>query len=97
MRLAPEERHGQFTRCYRLTVNWGLKPTLFPVAIPRPERQHKPNVRCGSFNCFAPLIMSIIFRRGVASMASLKKTAKVVCIGRNYAYVQAVFLCGCQS
>ncbi|RDL36849.1 putative fumarylacetoacetate hydrolase-containing protein 1 [Venustampulla echinocandica] len=29
--------------------------------------------------------MSLIFRRGIASMASLKKASKVVCIGRNYA------------
>lgn len=35
---------------------------------------------------FSP-IMSLIFRRGVASMASLKKASKVVCIGRNYAFV----------
>ena len=33
------------------------------------------------------LIMSLILRRGIASMASLKKAPKVVCIGRNYAYV----------
>jgi hypothetical protein len=31
--------------------------------------------------------MSLIFRRGIASMASLKKASKVVCIGRNYACV----------
>ncbi len=36
---------------------------------------------------FNPTTMSLIFRRGVASMASLKKASKVVCIGRNYAYV----------
>ncbi|KIN03994.1 hypothetical protein OIDMADRAFT_51921 [Oidiodendron maius Zn] len=29
--------------------------------------------------------MSLILRRGIASMASLKKASKVVCIGRNYA------------
>ncbi|CAG8975488.1 hypothetical protein HYALB_00004807 [Hymenoscyphus albidus] len=29
--------------------------------------------------------MSLVFRRGIASMASLKKASKVVCIGRNYA------------
>ncbi|KAF8854932.1 hypothetical protein BDZ45DRAFT_596260 [Acephala macrosclerotiorum] len=29
--------------------------------------------------------MSLIFRRGIANMASLKKASKVVCIGRNYA------------
>jgi len=29
--------------------------------------------------------MSLFFRRGFASMASLKKASKVVCIGRNYA------------
>lgn len=33
------------------------------------------------------LIMSLIFRRGIASIASLKKSSKVVCIGRNYASV----------
>jgi acylpyruvate hydrolase len=36
--------------------------------------------------CYLP-IMSLIFRRGIASMAPLKKASKVVCIGRNYAYV----------
>ncbi|KAK3382328.1 hypothetical protein B0T24DRAFT_8148 [Lasiosphaeria ovina] len=29
--------------------------------------------------------MSLLFRRGLATMASLKKASKVVCIGRNYA------------
>ncbi|KAH8657611.1 fumarylacetoacetate hydrolase [Tricladium varicosporioides] len=29
--------------------------------------------------------MSLIFRRGIASMASYKNASKVVCIGRNYA------------
>ncbi|KAG9244455.1 hypothetical protein BJ878DRAFT_506124 [Calycina marina] len=29
--------------------------------------------------------MSLVFRRGISSMASLKKASKVVCIGRNYA------------
>ncbi|KAE8441342.1 hypothetical protein EG329_005491 [Mollisiaceae sp. DMI_Dod_QoI] len=29
--------------------------------------------------------MSLVFRRGIANMASLKKASKVVCIGRNYA------------
>ncbi|KAH8815091.1 hypothetical protein F5884DRAFT_771072 [Xylogone sp. PMI_703] len=29
--------------------------------------------------------MSMIFRRGLSTMASLKKAGKVVCIGRNYA------------
>ncbi|KAL5319151.1 hypothetical protein ACEPPN_012200 [Leptodophora sp. 'Broadleaf-Isolate-01'] len=29
--------------------------------------------------------MSLIFRRGIASMTSYKNTSKIVCIGRNYA------------
>lgn len=51
--------------------------------------------------CYLP-IMSLVFRRGIASMASLKKASKVVCIGRNYAYVYIplssptaqIFFCG---
>jgi hypothetical protein len=35
--------------------------------------------------CQLLLAMSLVFRRGIASMASLKKASKVVCIGRNYA------------
>ena len=38
--------------------------------------------------------MSVVFRRGIAlsaSMASLKKASKVVCIGRNYAYVHSFY------
>jgi hypothetical protein len=31
--------------------------------------------------------MSLIFRRGIANMANLKSASKVVCVGRNYAYV----------
>lgn len=36
---------------------------------------------------FNSLAMSLIFRRRIASLASLKKASKVVCIGRNYAFV----------
>jgi len=50
-------------------------------------RDHRPFLdKQEAFPSFAD-IMSLIFRRGVASMASLKKASKVVCIGRNYAYV----------
>jgi hypothetical protein len=31
--------------------------------------------------------MSLLFRRGIATMSSLKTPSKIVCIGRNYAYV----------
>lgn len=35
----------------------------------------------------SPPTMSLIFRRGIANMANLKSASKVVCVGRNYAYV----------